>query len=386
MNQTYITNHLGEDRENYYGAVSPPIINSINFAFDSVNQMRDNMRDELNHSIYSSGCNPTVAILRKKIAALAGGEDALILNSGSTAMVTAILSNIEYGDHIICVDNPYFNTKKLLDGTIKKFGVTTSYIDGKDVANFEKAIKPNTKLIILESPTSITFEMQDIEAVVKLAKANNIITIMDNSYASPIFQKPLKLGVDITIHSATKYLAGHSDVIAGIIISSNKYIKKIFQNEFSTFGGAISANTAWLLLRSLRTFSLRMNHISQNTETVIAWLKNHPKVKQIYYPFDKNNLQYDLAKKQMTKASGLFSLKLKVENAREVERFVNALQTFHLAVSWGGHESLVFPLCVLAADKHEFCCKFSFDLIRFSIGLDEPDDLIEDLDRALSII
>jgi len=386
MNQTYITNHLGEDRENYYRAVSPPIINSINFAFDSVNQMRDNMTDELNRSIYSSGCNPTVAILRKKIAALAGGEDALILNSGSTAMVTAILSHIEFGDHIICVDNPYFNTKKLLNNTIKKFGITTTYIDGKDITNFEKELKFNTKLIILESPNSITFELQDLEEVVKIAKANNIITIMDNSYASPIFQKPLEFGIDITVHSATKYLSGHSDVIAGIIISSKKHIKKIFENEYSTFGGAISPNNAWLLLRSLRTFSLRMNHISTNTETIVEWLKGHKKVKQIYYPFDKNNIQYDLAKKQMSRASGLFSMRLDVKTTLEVERFVNSLQSFHLAVSWGGHESLVFPICVLNTTENEHCPNYPFDLIRFSIGLDEPEDLIKDLDQAFNII
>lgn len=386
MEQSYITIHLAEEREQYYNAIAPPIIQSSNFTFNSVAHMRDKLQDELNHPLYTRGCNPTVAILRKKIAALAGGEDALVLSSGSAAVSAAVTAQVKYDDHIICVAHPYGWTNKLLDITLKRFNVHTTFVDGSDIENFKKNIQSNTKLIFLESPNSITFEQQDIEAVVALAKTNNITTIIDNSYASPIFQKPLEMGVDISVHSGTKYLAGHSDLVAGVIIGSQAHIRKIFQGEYMTFGAAISPNDAWLMLRSLRTYPIRMQHIADNTERIVAFLKNHPKVEKIYYPFDEDNPQYTLAKKQMKRAPGLFSIEIKAISFEAVERFVDALQLFHLAVSWGGYESLVFPLCVLQNSENYSFSKRPFNLIRFSIGLDYPEALIKDLEQAFSKI
>lgn len=386
MDQSYITNHFAEERENYFQSVAPPIIQSSNFAFSSVHQMRESIKDELNVPLYTRGCNPTVAILRKKIAALAGGEDALVLSSGSAAVSAAVMAQVSYGDHIICVAHPYGWTNKLLDTTLKRFNVTTTFVDGIKVENFENAIQANTRLIILESPNSITFELQDIKAVATLAKTKNITTIMDNSYASPIYQKPLEMGIDLTVHSATKYLAGHSDLVAGVIIGSKEHIRKIFQGEYMTFGAAISPNDAWLMLRSLRTLSIRLQHITQNTEKLVAYLKNHPKVEKMYYPFDEDNPQYELAKQQMKAAPGLFSIEIKAKNIAEVERFVDALKLFHLAVSWGGYESLVFPLCVLTTSENYSSFTRPFNLIRFSVGLDNPDELIKDLDNAFNMI
>lgn len=384
MDQSYITNHLAEKRDDYFQAIAPPIIQSSNFAFTSVHQMRESIKDELNVPLYTRGCNPTVAILRKKIAALAGGEDALVLSSGSAAVSAAVTAQVGHGDHIICVAHPYSWTNKLLEITLKRFNVTTTFIDGTNIKNFEKAIQTNTKLIILESPNSLTFELQDIKAVAALAKAHNITTIMDNSYASPIYQKPLEMGIDLTVHSATKYLSGHSDLVAGVIIGSKAHIRKIFQGEYMTFGAAISPNDAWLMLRSLRTLSIRLQHITKNTEAVVQYLKAHPKVEKLYYPFDENNPQYNLAKQQMTGAPGLFSIQLKASNIAVVEQFVDALKLFHLAVSWGGYESLVFPLCVLSTSENYSYSVRPFNLIRFSIGLDNPAKLIKDLDAAFS--
>jgi len=386
MEQSYITNHLAEDRKRYYDAVSPPIIQSSNFTFDSVSHMRDKLQDELNYPLYTRGCNPTVAILRQKIAALAGGEDALILSSGSAAVSAAITAQVSQGDHIICVAHPYGWTNKLLDITLKRFGVQTTFVDGTDIENFKKAILPNTQLIFIESPNSITFELQDIEAVVQLAKANKLTTIIDNSYASPIFQKPLEMGIDISVHSATKYLAGHSDIVAGVVIGSEAHIRKIFQGEYMTFGAAISPHDAWLMLRSLRTLDIRMQHIADNTEKIVAYLKQQAQVEKIYYPFDEDNPQYALAKKQMKRAPGLFSILIKATTINEVENFVNALKLFHLAVSWGGYESLVFPMCVLQTSENYSFSDRPFNLIRFSIGLDNPEELMKDLDGAFNTL
>jgi len=386
MDQSYITNHFAEERDNYFQAVAPPIIQSSNFAFSSVNQMRESIKDELNVPLYTRGCNPTVSILRKKIAVLAGGEDALVLSSGSAAVSAAVTAQVGNGDHIICVAHPYSWTNKLLDITLKRFNITTTYVDGKKVGNFKNVIQANTKLIILESPNSITFELQDIEAIAALAKAKNITTIIDNSYASPIYQKPLEMGIDISVHSATKYIAGHSDLVAGIIIGSKEHIRKIFQGEYMTFGAAISPNDAWLMLRSLRTLSIRLQHITKNTEEIVSYLKNHPMVEKMYYPFDGDNPQYELAKRQMKAAPGLFSIKIKAKNIAAVEQFVDALKLFHLAVSWGGYESLVFPLCVLTTSENYSFSARPFNLIRFSIGLDNPVELIKDLENAFGNI
>jgi len=386
MEQSYIINHLAEDRKRYYDAIAPPIIQSSNFTFDSVSHMRDQLQDELNYPLYTRGCNPTVAILRKKVAALAGGEEALILSSGSAAVSAAVTAQVGQGDHIICVSHPYGWTNKLLDITLKRFGVQTTFVDGTDIENFVQALRPNTKLLFLESPNSITFELQDIEAIVQLAKANNLTTIIDNSYASPLFQKPLEMGIDISVHSASKYLAGHSDMVAGVIISSKAHIRKIFKGEYMTFGAAISPHDAWLILRSLRTLDVRMERIADNTEKIVVYLKNQPQIEKIYYPFDEDNPQYALAKKQMKRAPGLFSIQLKANNVNEVERFVDALQLFHLAVSWGGYESLVFPMCVLQTSENYSFKDRPFNLIRFSVGLDNPEELMKDMDNAFATL
>ena len=203
MDISYILNHLGEEREEYYGSVAPPVFQTSNFCFKTVAIMREELKRELEIPFYSRGFNPTVAILRKKIAALEFAEDALVFSSGSAAVAAAVMSIVKAGDHVICVEKPYSWTNNLLTKYLSKYGVTTTFINGNEIINFENAIQENTKLIYLESPNSLTFELQDIEAVAILAKSKNICTILDNSYSSPINQNPITLGIDIVLHSAT---------------------------------------------------------------------------------------------------------------------------------------------------------------------------------------
>ncbi len=217
MDISHILNHLGEERENYFNAVSPPIIQTSNFCFKTVDEMRKALQIEFEIPFYTRGYNPTVAILRKKIAALEKSEDALIFGSGSAAIAAAVMSSVKSGEHVICVQKPYSWTNKLLNNLLSKYGVETTMIDGISAENFQKAIQKNTRLIFLESPNSWTFEMQDISAICKLAKKKNITTIIDNSYSSPLFQQPVSLGADMVVHSATKYLSGHSDVVCGVL-------------------------------------------------------------------------------------------------------------------------------------------------------------------------
>ena len=217
------------------------------------------------------------------------------------------MSQVNAGDHIVSVAKPYSWTNALLKRYLPRFGVETTFVDGRDAANFEKAIKPNTKVIYLESPNSFTFELQDIAAVTAIAKAHNIVTIIDNSYATPLFQQPISLGVDIVVHAATKYISGHSDTMGGIVCSTHERITRIFENEFMTLGGISSPFNSWLLLRGLRTLPVRMERIAQTTRQVVDYLTTQPKVQKIFFPFLPTDPQYELAQKQMR--NNLYRLK-----------------------------------------------------------------------------
>src|SRR5690348_1075478 len=214
MDIDWILTHLGEERDRYFNAVAPPVIQTSIFCFDNVADMRARRRDEYGEHCYTRGNNPTVEILRQKIAALEGAEDCLVFSSGAAAISAAMVASVAAGDHVVCVHKPYSWTHKLLTQALPHFGVRCSFVDGSDVANIEAALEPATRLIVLESPNSLTFELQDLAAVARLAGERGIRTLCDNSYASPLNQSPIALGVDLVAHSATKYLNGHSDVVA----------------------------------------------------------------------------------------------------------------------------------------------------------------------------
>jgi len=382
MDISYILNQLGEDREEYYGAVAPPVFQTSNFCFKSVAEMREKLKCELETPFYSRGFNPTVAILRKKVAALEGAEDSLVFSSGSAAVAAAVMSVLKAGDHVVCVEKPYSWTNNLLTKYLSKYGVTSTFVNGTELVNFENAIQSNTKLIYLESPNSLTFEMQDLDGMANLAKSKNICTIIDNSYNSPINQRPISFGIDIVVHSATKYLNGHSDVVAGVVCSSKERIMKMMSEEFMTIGGIISAQDAAMILRGLRTLELRINRSAESAEKVVYFLEKHTKIKQVNYPFSSTNPQLHLAKKQMKQGGGLLSIVLDVEKTEPVEIFCDSLKRFLMATSWGGYESLVFPICALGASK-SFENPLPWNLVRLYIGLEDADLLIEDLKQAL---
>ncbi len=386
MDISYIINELAEDRENYYNAIAPPIIQSSNFAFNTVDDMRHAFADEYTTYLYSRGRNPTVDILRKKLAALDGADDCLIFNSGAAAIFAAVLANVKQGDHIVSVNKPYTWAQKMFNVILPRFGVTTTYIDGRFIENFERAILPNTTLIYLETPNSWDYALQDLQAVAELARAEGIITICDNSYCTPIYQKPIAFGIDLTLQSATKYISGHSDVIAGILCGNNKMIKKIFDSEYMNIGSGIQPFNAWLLIRGLRTLPMRLKHITNTTAAVFDFLNNHKQVEKVIFPFDKDFAQYDLAKQQMSGACGLMSFVLKADSIDQVESFCNNLTHILMAVSWGGHESLIIPKCAGMSRAHFNPAKPDHRLIRLYIGLEETEYIITDLQRGFNAL
>jgi cystathionine beta-lyase/cystathionine gamma-synthase len=378
-----IINAFGEERELYYNAVAPPIIQSSNFAFHSVADLRDSLKREDEIPFYTRGVNPTTDILRKKMAALEHTEDCLVFASGSAAIAAAVMVNLRTADHVVCVHKPYSWTKRLLFDLLARFGVTVTFVEGTRSENFENAIRPETKMIFLESPNSWTFEIQDIEMIVGIARKRGLLTLIDNSYSSPVNQTPADYGVDIILHSASKYISGHSDTVAGILCTSKEMTRKIFESEFMTLGGIIAPFNSWLLLRGLRTLPIRMDRIAGTTLRVVRFLEDHPAVEKVYYPFLPSHPQYDLAKKQMRQGGGLFTVELKTSDPEKVEIFCNSLRAFLLACSWGGHESLVFPAIVLMDSQNYQKGGLPVNMIRFYIGLEDPDYLVNDLARAL---
>jgi cystathionine beta-lyase/cystathionine gamma-synthase len=388
MDLSWILNHLGEDREQYFGAVAPPIVQSSIFAFPTVAKMREGFRDELASHVYTRGNNPTVEILRKKVAALEGAEDCLMFASGAGAISAAVIASLRGGDHAICVARPYSWTRAVLHTLLGRFGVTTTFIDGTDIANFERALTEKTRLIVCESPNSMTFEQQDLAAVAKLARSRGIRTLCDNSWATPLNQSPIALGIDLVAHSATKYLNGHSDVVAGALCGSHEIIKDIFKGPFMTLGALLAPHDAWLMIRGLRTLPIRMQRIAATTAEVRAFLEAHPKVRKVHAPFANDNPQLALTAQQLRGSSGLLTLELDAPDVASVERFCDGLERFLMTVSWGGYESLLFPVAAVhpADAPLKPAGALPLNLVRLSIGLEEPAVLIRDLEAALALL
>jgi cystathionine beta-lyase/cystathionine gamma-synthase len=383
MNLSEILTHLGEERAQYFNAISPPVIQSSNFVFPDLHAFREAFSDELTHHVYSRGNNPTVQILRRKLAALENTDDALVFASGAGAIAAAVIGNVAAGDHVVCQQGPYSWTTALLKKLLARFGVTHTFVDGTDIAHIEAAIRPETKVLYLESPNTMTYELQDLRACAELAKKHGIVTIIDNSYCSPIYQKPAEFGIDIVVHSGTKYLNGHSDVVIGVLCGAKAMVKKIFESELMTLGGIVSPHDASLVIRGLRTLPLRLKQSDEGAKYIINKLDGHPKVEKIWYPFHDSFPQKELALRQMKGCGGLFSVQFKCDSMEKMEAFVHRIQRFLMAVSWGGHESLMIPTIGFYNIPGRSNSPLPWTFVRFYIGLEDPEWLWEDLSAAM---
>ncbi len=379
---SYILNELGEDRQHYFNAIAPPIIQTSNFAFNSVADLRKAFEDEMGGYLYSRGLNPTVDILRKKLAALDGAEDCLVFANGAAAIFAAVLANVKSGDHIISVRQPYTWSQRMFDIILPRFGVSTTYVDGRKIENFEGAVQPNTSFIYLESPNSWSFELQPLGAVAAMAKTKNITTLVDNSYCTPLLQKPIEYGIDLCMQTATKYIGGHSDTLGGVLTGSHQMIKKIFDSEFLNIGSGISPFNAWLLIRGLRTLPARLDRITSTTNEVVLFLKSHPKVDLVIFPFDDEFEQIRLAREQMKGACGLITFTLRNGTIDSITRFCDSLKHILIAVSWGGHESLVIPKCAGIPSNEFDENNIQHQYIRLYVGLEDATYIVNDLEHA----
>ncbi len=375
-----------EESDPSFGSVVPPIYPSSTFRFPSAEEGAARFAFKSPGMIYSRLANPTVQALEKRLTAMEGAEAALVTSSGMSAILTAILHFAKAGDHIVAHKSIYGGTFELLSKILPKFGIKTSFVDFTDPANVEKTIKKNTTILYFESPTNPLMEIVDIKTICYIAKKHNLLTLFDNTFANPPLQYPLKLGVDVVLYSLTKYINGHSDVIAGAIISSKKIIEDIFKRTLIFFGPTLSPFSAYLILRGMTTLNERMKKHCENALAVAKFLEKHPKIERVYYPGLKSHPHYKLAKKQMNGFGGVLSFEVK-GGYEAGKKLVNSVKIINLAVSLGAVESLIeHPASMthseLSAEERKKA-GIKDGLIRLSVGLEDVDDIIQDLSQAL---
>ncbi|MGK0414422.1 MAG: cystathionine beta-lyase [Polaribacter sp.] len=366
--------HIGEVKdEQFKGAVSP-IYMATSYAFDGVDIKR-----------YPRYYNtPNQEMLCKKIAALEHTEDALIFTSGMAAISSAMFAFLQKGDHVIVQQVIYGGTYNLIVTEFDKYGIEYSFTESDSADDFTPLIKENTKVIYIETPSNPLLGITDMKAIAKIAKENNIVTMIDNTFASPINQMPVDFGIDIIIHSATKYMGGHSDISAGAIAASKEHIELIWKTAIN-LGGNLSDQTVWLLERSLKTLNLRVKEQTKNAQIMAEYLEQNPNIDNVYYPGLKSHPQYELAKKQMKGFGAMLSFEL--QEGIDAMKFQNCLQLIKPSMSLAGLESTTVSPAqtthALLSEEERLERGIRDGLIRFSVGIEEAEDLIADIEQAI---
>lgn len=340
-------------------------------------------RKKTNHGYnYTRVSNPTIELAEKKIAALEEGEEARCFSSGMGAISAALMHVLEKDSHVICPRGVYVPAKVFLDTYMSRFGVSVTFVSGESIEEIEQAIRPNTKAIYLETPVSNVFTLQDLAGIAALAKAHGITTIVDNTWATPLFQNPLTFGIDLVVHSASKYMGGHSDILAGVVVGNREMVKSLSDNERSLFGAAMDPHQAWLLTRGLRTLPVRMKQHQESALQVAAFLEAHPLVERVLYPGLPSHPQYELAKRQMSGFTGLMSFVPK-GTQEQIRSVMKSLDIFEEGPSWGGFESLINSPGLGLDEETSRRTGIPQGLLRISVGLEDPESIMHDLDRAL---
>lgn len=392
MNETYdfsrdsrlIATHYGEDNEHYYNAIVPPVfLNSLN-TFPSVDAYYDSQREDKHTYIYGRVQNPTTRILEDKIAALEHGTRAYAFASGMAAATTAILSVCKAGDHIVCIKNVYGPLNTFISQYCREYlDMSVTFVSGTDLSEYEDAVTDRTALIILESPSSIMMRLQDLQGVVKIAREHQAKTYIDNTYCTPIFQNPLDLGIDIVMHTISKYIGGHSDIIGGVLIAKDEELIEKISLHRELYGGIIGPMEAWLAIRGLRTLEVRLKQHEATAMAVAEFLEKHSRIKRVHYPGLKSFPQYELMKRQQRGNCGLMSFELD-GSIDQAKKLAEELKVFHIGVSWGGFESLVEMPYVRMSEEEVNWLGGTRNNIRIHCGLEGADILISDLDAALA--
>lgn len=382
LNDEQICLGYDESLTENHGAAMPPIVQTSLFRHGSFTELVAGLEQKHRHYVYTRGQNPTVESLENKLAALERGEAGKCFASGMAAISAVLMGLLRKGDHLLFVNNIYGPTLQLAEH-LQRFGIEHDIVVEPELEAVPQMIRPNTRMIYFESPSTMLFRMLDISALTALARDRGLLTVMDNTWATPLYQKPLTKDVDVVVHSCTKYIGGHSDVVAGAAVTNEALMEQIYYNSFMLHGGILAPFDAWLLIRGLRTLPTRMQQHQSDGLAVARFLKEHPSVRRVFHPAVHPKDQ-DLAERQLTGYSGLFSFELDTDRFDDLCRFIDRLNLFRVGVSWGGVESLV--VSPNRGNNAEFldAQKIPHGLVRLSVGLEGADQLIADLDQALA--
>ena len=374
--------HAGGDTSERHGAVNPPVYRASTFVFPTVAAWEASRDPASRFDIirYGQLATPTTLALEEAIAALEGGYRAMLVPSGLAAVTVALQALVRAGDHILVADTVYPPTRIFCEHTLKRFGVTTTYYDPLIGAKISSLIQPNTRLVFLESPGSMTFEVQDVPAITAIARERGIYTLLDNSWATPYLFPAFEHGVDVSILAATKYIGGHSDVMMGTITTTEPLYQRV-RSEVAELGLCVSSDDAYLALRGLRTLSVRLERHQRNAVRVAEWLQERPEVARVTYPALPDSPGHAMWKRDFSGASGLFGVELRPVSKPAIDAMLNSLQLFGMGASFGGFESLAIPM---DPRPYRTVTRWPHDgpLIRLHVGLEDPNDLIADLAQA----
>ena len=385
--------HAGEKRENHYHSLTTPIVQTALYVFRDTADMVDYQeqmmtRGEADREEYGRYGNPTVQAVERKLAALEGGETALLFATGMCAVTSTLLTLLSAGDHLILTSDCYRRTRQFCQTLLKRLGIATTLVPPGDYAAMEAAVQPNTRLIFSESPTNPYLRVLDLPQAVDIARRNNLILIVDSTFATPINQRPLGFGVDLVIHSATKYLGGHNDLLAGAVVGPRELVAEIKKSR-GVLGGITGPQDAYLLLRGLKTLALRVQRHNENGMRVAQFLEGHPKVRRVYYPGLSSHPDYAVAHEQMSGFGGVVSFEIEGD-LESTGAFVDALRLPCIGPSLGGVESLVEQVALQSyyelTTEQRRQIGISNELVRYALGIEDTDDLIADLQQALEKI
>lgn len=374
--------HAGRARKWAGYSVNVPVVRASTVVFDSMAEMKHAVRHRGEQvPYYGRRGTQTHFAFSDAVCALEGGSGCALYPSGAAAISGALLAFLKTGDHLLMVDAAYEPTRALCEKVLKPLGIETTYYDPLIGAGIAALIRPNTRVIYLESPCSLTMEVQDVPAICAVAKAHNIVTILDNTWASPILCQPFAMGVDISIQAATKYICGHSDVMLGTASANDRHWPQLREHSY-LLGYCASADDVYLAARGLRTLGVRLAQHERNTLQIVEWLAQRPEVAAILHPALPQHPGHAIFKRDFSGSNGLFSFVLKQGDAAAVTAFVEGMQHFKMGFSWGGYESLVLANLDVQALRSVTKWPYQGPLIRLHIGLEDPSDLIADLTAA----
>ncbi|MFF5209642.1 trans-sulfuration enzyme family protein [Streptosporangium sp. NPDC000396] len=382
IDDNWICGRYGEDEPWMLGAVNPPVFENSLFTFPTMEALSGAIPAEDERYVYSRGTNPTVDLLQRKLAALERAERAKCFGSGMGAISATISSLVSAGDHVIVVGAVYGPTTQFLR-YLEKFGVSHTTVHTDNPGVLDSVVKPSTRIVYLESPSYMRCGIIDIRAFAGWARDRGLTTVMDNTWATPIFQKPLTMGVDLVVHSLSKYIGGHSDLVGGVVAGSASLVRPLALTEYQLYGAALSAHEASKAIKGLRTLPVRMRAHQERGLQVAEFLAKHPAVRAVNHPGLPGHPGHELARTQMTGFSSVFSIELDTEDRVEAGRFVDSLRHFRVGVSWGGYESLAIAPALTVEESVRATMEIPVGLVRLSVGLEDAETLIADLASAL---